>query len=273
MLCCRSYVEFPWTVAKRHGFFPRVRYVECLPHRGRHVHASSVSTTSSSSSSSTASASSSSSVHILEPEDPSSESVVFGDYAQTVQELAVHRSIHKFLQKLDSSLRVRLNIADTKGHTRIIFSFLRQFSVQNFVQAVGLSQESEVRAYLHPERVVNTLLSFLQHHERRSDHDRDKLPSSPIRKRSVLIFAANCAHADAIVQRLVQRGESAVAAHSKIAPMQQASAFHRFCRGRLRFFVSVNMLNEGFDVPRVDCVVMARLTDRFFVASILTSIF
>jgi superfamily II DNA or RNA helicase len=77
-----------------------------------------------------------------------------------------------------------------------------------------------------------------------------------------MIFASDCESADEIARLLQQRGQKAAAAHSKVAPVKQAALFNRFCRGEIRFFVSVNMLNEGFDVPRVDMVVLARLTDR-----------
>ena len=76
-----------------------------------------------------------------------------------------------------------------------------------------------------------------------------------------MIFSSSCEQADEIARLLCARGESAAAAHSKVNAIRQAALFNRFCRGRIRFFVSVNMLNEGFDVPRVDCVVLARLTD------------
>jgi hypothetical protein len=65
------YAEFPWTLAKAHGFFPKVRYFECLPRRSANDNLA-----------------------------------LLGQYATHLNDLVAHGSVTKFLSRLDSSLKV-----------------------------------------------------------------------------------------------------------------------------------------------------------------------
>jgi hypothetical protein len=68
------YAEFPWMLAKHHGFFPRVAYIECIP--------------------------------AARQSNQDREGSV-DSYAALLEEFRQHGILSRFLQRLDTSLRVR----------------------------------------------------------------------------------------------------------------------------------------------------------------------
>ncbi len=50
------------------------------------------------------------------------------------------------------------------------------------------------------------------------------------------------------------------AIHYKISNTQVSRLIYEFCNGSLEVLVNVNVANEGFDLPSIDCLVLGRVT-------------
>jgi superfamily II DNA or RNA helicase/HKD family nuclease len=74
-------------------------------------------------------------------------------------------------------------------------------------------------------------------------------------------FCVSIRHADFMAERFNRAGISAQALHSDIGPTQQRDAIRRLERGELRILFTVDLLNEGVDLPRVDTILMLRPTE------------
>jgi superfamily II DNA or RNA helicase len=82
-----------------------------------------------------------------------------------------------------------------------------------------------------------------------------------------IVFAVDVRHAHAICDTLVARGKTAVVVHSALRTEERAAALEAFRSGAAQFAVNVMILTEGFDMPSVECVALARPTQsRIFVA-------
>lgn len=79
-------------------------------------------------------------------------------------------------------------------------------------------------------------------------------------RRTILVFAADIAHADKLCTQFVERGHNAEIVHYKIPKEEQADIFKRFESGTTRILVNVGIATEGVDVPTTDCLVLARPT-------------
>lgn len=78
--------------------------------------------------------------------------------------------------------------------------------------------------------------------------------------RAMIVFASGVDHADVLAQLLTERGiaaEAVVGSHSRD---QRQAAYSQFHDGGLQALVTVQVLTEGADFPRCDCVVMGRPT-------------
>lgn len=78
--------------------------------------------------------------------------------------------------------------------------------------------------------------------------------------RSSLVFAASVEHAEELAEALTAAGipaESIVGDHSREVREER---YERFNNGTLKCLVTVQVLTEGADFPRCDCVVLARPT-------------
>lgn len=79
-------------------------------------------------------------------------------------------------------------------------------------------------------------------------------------RKCVLWSTINIQHAKTIVSALKCYGESATDYHSKMQKEMLTQSMSDFKAGRVRHIVNVAMLNEGFDHPAIDAVVMMRPT-------------
>ena len=84
---------------------------------------------------------------------------------------------------------------------------------------------------------------------------------SEVRGARALIFCASQRHADWTAEDLRRRGVKAVAVHSGPSSAPRAESLERLRTGDLEALVSVDMFNEGFDLPALDSVVMLRPTE------------
>ncbi len=94
-----------------------------------------------------------------------------------------------------------------------------------------------------PANIKATVLSTAEHINERTQ---------------TIIFATSINHSENLKKLYSQHGVDAEVLHSKSEDGDEILS--RFKAGNIKALVSVNMLTEGFDVPRVDTVVIARPT-------------
>lgn len=83
----------------------------------------------------------------------------------------------------------------------------------------------------------------------------------------VVIFCRSIDHAELIARHLKADGYRVRAMHSRLDPRDATRALHEFRSGEVPIIVTVDMLNEGIDVPEVNMIVFLRVTHsrRIFV--------
>ncbi|HEY0534716.1 MAG TPA: DUF3427 domain-containing protein [Actinoplanes sp.] len=74
-------------------------------------------------------------------------------------------------------------------------------------------------------------------------------------------FCVSIAHADFMADRFRQAGIAAIAVHSNVAPEEREAAVSRLKRGELKILFTVDLFNEGVDLPAVDTILMLRPTE------------
>ena len=80
-------------------------------------------------------------------------------------------------------------------------------------------------------------------------------------QRKTLVFACSCDHADSLRGEFRAAGVKAETIHSKMPDKEGIKkTVKRFRAGKFPVLISVDMVIEGFDVPDVSCVVIARPT-------------
>ncbi len=80
------------------------------------------------------------------------------------------------------------------------------------------------------------------------------------RGRRGLVFCVDVEHAKQLALGFRESGIRAAAVWGAMAKSDRAATLERFSRGELDIITNCNVLTEGFDEPRVDCVIMARPT-------------
>lgn len=78
--------------------------------------------------------------------------------------------------------------------------------------------------------------------------------------KKTLFFAVTIAHAEAVAKQYSDAGFSAVAYHSKLDTTYREEIIKKFENGSIDILVSVSALVMGFDVPDVNCIIVARPT-------------
>ena len=77
-------------------------------------------------------------------------------------------------------------------------------------------------------------------------------------RKSVLIFSVSKKHCEQISELLKAKGQSVDYVHSGISTRNEV--LEKFTTGKIKFLVNVNVLTEGFDYDKIDCVVFLRAT-------------
>jgi ATP-dependent helicase IRC3 len=78
--------------------------------------------------------------------------------------------------------------------------------------------------------------------------------------RRAIVFCVDVAHAHATRQVFAQAGVRAAAVWGAMPADDRRASLARFSSGELDVLTNCNLLTEGFDEPRVDCIIMARPT-------------
>ena len=79
-------------------------------------------------------------------------------------------------------------------------------------------------------------------------------------RKAGIVFCVNVGHAEKVLARLHDAGESAAMVHQGSSKGDRAAAIAAFQQSNLRWMVNVNILSEGFDAPHIDVVAMLRPT-------------
>jgi superfamily II DNA or RNA helicase len=78
--------------------------------------------------------------------------------------------------------------------------------------------------------------------------------------RRTIVFCVDVAHVHALAAAFAARGFAVAAVWRAMSPGDRRSTLRRFGDGEISVLTNCNVLTEGFDEPRVDCVIMARPT-------------
>lgn len=78
--------------------------------------------------------------------------------------------------------------------------------------------------------------------------------------RAMIVFASGVDHADVLAELLTERGVPATAVVGSHDRTYRQAAYSEFASGGIQALVTVQVLTEGADFPRCDCVVMGRPT-------------
>lgn len=79
-------------------------------------------------------------------------------------------------------------------------------------------------------------------------------------RRRAIVFAAGVEHAQRLAEAFEASGTRAAAVWGAMGGEERARTLRRFREGALEVLTNCNVLTEGYDEPRVDCVIMARPT-------------
>ncbi|KAI8917932.1 P-loop containing nucleoside triphosphate hydrolase protein [Entophlyctis helioformis] len=82
----------------------------------------------------------------------------------------------------------------------------------------------------------------------------------PQGRKSTLVFAVDIAHINALVDAFARHGVLVKGVHGKSSEQERKWALQEFSEGRLPVLVNCGVMSEGVDVPRIDCIMMARPT-------------
>jgi superfamily II DNA or RNA helicase len=78
--------------------------------------------------------------------------------------------------------------------------------------------------------------------------------------RRAVVFCVNVAHVQALAATFSAHGIAAAAVWGAMPLEERRKTLRRFGQGEITVITNCNVLTEGFDEPRVDCVLMARPT-------------
>lgn len=79
-------------------------------------------------------------------------------------------------------------------------------------------------------------------------------------RRRCLAFCASMRHADFMAEKFSDEGVLAAAVHGS-SPLSRGEALERLANGQLQVIFSVDLFNEGLDLPEIDTVMLLRPTE------------
>lgn len=80
------------------------------------------------------------------------------------------------------------------------------------------------------------------------------------KERHTIVFGVDIAHAQALAERFQSVGVDADVIHSKMAHNTRSEISEQFREGKIQVLVNVGIATYGYDVPSINCVVLARPT-------------
>lgn len=110
-------------------------------------------------------------------------------------------------------------------------------------------------------RFNEALLSAALETEQRAKQILDEWTKLEGPNRRTLGFCCSIAHAEYMAEYFANRGITALAVHSGSTTNERLTAVEDLADGKLQVLFSVDLFNEGLDVPAVDIVLMLRPTE------------
>lgn len=86
------------------------------------------------------------------------------------------------------------------------------------------------------------------------------LKSQAGERKSVLVFCVSIAHAERLADAFEKEGISCASIHSGLSITERDELLLAFDQGHIQILTNVNVLTEGWDSPRADCVMLCRPT-------------
>lgn len=121
--------------------------------------------------------------------------------------------------------------------------------------------------YIDEEEQTDLSLFSKLTSEARVSHIIDKIEEYSVRKtdRRGLVFCSRLDEAKELSEQFNRRGYKTVAIDGKSSEAERDDAISRLENGELQYIFSVNILNEGVDIPSINQIVMLRKTESSIV--------
>jgi superfamily II DNA or RNA helicase len=107
-------------------------------------------------------------------------------------------------------------------------------------------------------------LSKVLQQEKHLNHTVDTWIEKAKGKKSIF-FGSTIEHCDLLCDTLAMRGITAFVVHANLGHEERLDIYELFAQGEIDVLLSVGVLCEGFDVPSVECVVLARPTKSMII--------
>ncbi|KAL0212662.1 hypothetical protein RCL1_006288 [Eukaryota sp. TZLM3-RCL] len=158
-----------------------------------------------------------------------------------VNEKVVYRNIIQPLKSVD--------FVDANSDRRHVIFERFLINLKNSLKILNLAFPQSVRAKISPKFIVNVIRKFQNNRISQNLEPRSKC----------LLFVRNIQECDLIANMLNNYNLPAFPLHSK-STVPLNIVLNNFNSGRIKYLVTVGMVLEGFDLPSVDCLILARLT-------------
>jgi DNA repair protein RadD len=79
-------------------------------------------------------------------------------------------------------------------------------------------------------------------------------------RKGIVIFCVSIPHAEMLRDELLKAGIASASVHSEMSIGERDDILNAFDQGEIRILTNVNVLTEGWDSPRADCVMLCRPT-------------
>lgn len=86
------------------------------------------------------------------------------------------------------------------------------------------------------------------------------LQSQALDRKSIVIFCVSIPHAERLKETFNEHGIICESIHSEMKTQERDEILEQFNQGQIRILTNVNVLTEGWDSPRADCVMLCRPT-------------
>ncbi|MGE4454869.1 MAG: DEAD/DEAH box helicase [Sphaerochaeta sp.] len=199
--------------------------------------------------------------------DPSYFSYLVVDEAHHAVAPVMRRSLQYFTPDFLIGLTATPDRLDNK---RLESVFGKYRTPMDLAEAMEKNLIAKVRAYRIQSNLDLTEVRFNGHDFVNADLERtlrvdsrnhlivDVLKTYFSREQKGLIFCVNISHSHEMANLLNEAGLSAKAVSGKTRDID--SCIEKFRNGEIQFLCSCNLLNEGWDVPEISVLVMARPT-------------
>jgi len=142
------------------------------------------------------------------------------------------------------------NGKDIKTYSQILQEYRDSKNLHRFLAQLALSSRQALRVRLTAKKVGRTLIKYQKMREM----------CNLTRRKRILIFASDTDEATAMGRYLNKKGVPSGVVHYKVKDAVQATIFKKFSEGKIEVLINVNVVSEGYDLPKLDMVVLARST-------------